>query len=207
MWSGWAGQELFQGVGWGKCQAAVDCRVNETQEVETGNLDKARGQRRLGRADKHKQEGGWLGIVGSFCYDRGDVSTFKQFYNPEEKENGKLGKIPKKVRGNRIPNTGRRINRMKEWMCAEKFVSFNGGQLRSCCLAPFFFWEVVDVGTCWLSETWWLVLCLRRVQQTWDSHSREWGSAEVGKPNWFLDGGDLSWDWNLEICSGTGALW
>lgn len=54
------------------------------------------------------------------------------FYNPEEKENN-VRQVPRE-RGNRIQNKGRKINKMKEQVCADKFVSFDGEQLRSCCM-------------------------------------------------------------------------
>lgn len=50
-----------------------------------------------------------------------------------------LGKLPEKVRGNRIQNKGRKINKMKEQVYTDKFVSSHGEQLRSCCMmAPIF---------------------------------------------------------------------
>ena len=50
-----------------------------------------------------------------------------------------LGKFPEKVRETRIQNKGRKINKMKEQVYADKFVSFDGEQLRSCCMmTPIF---------------------------------------------------------------------
>lgn len=58
----------------------------------------------------------------------------RETFTIQKRKKINVSKFPEKVRGNRIQNKGRKINKMKEQVCADKFVSFDGEQLRSCCM-------------------------------------------------------------------------